>query len=190
VAIAERPQLHLVTIRPARVSDALDLRRWRGEPSVRRFQPLGEVSLADLRADLAAQDPSGLARGRGDRFQWIVEVDRQSAGWVTLAVSSWPHGLAEIGYALSTPFQRRGLMPQALEQILAQLFLGSTLERIEARCHVGNRASQQVLERLGFTREGLLRSYFVLDGERVDNALYALLRNEFLARLGPHARRP
>lgn len=180
MTIAERPQLHLVTIRPARVTDAMDLRRWRGEPSVRRYQPLGEVSLADLRADLAGQEPGGLARGRGDRFQWIIEVDRQSAGWVTLAVSSWPHGLAEIGYALSTPFQRRGLMPQALTQVLAQLFLTSTLQRIEARCHVGNRASQQVLEQVGFQREGLLRSYFLLDEVRVDNYLYALLRADFL----------
>lgn len=175
-------RLAIVSVRPARPADAADLRRWRGEPSVRRFQPLNDASLADLRADLVAQEIGGLARGRGERFQWIVELNRQSVGWLTLAVSSWPHGLAEIGYALSTPYQGRGIMPQALTQLLAQIFLESPLERIEARCHSENVASQKVLARLGFELEGRLRRYFVLDGQRVDNLLYALLREDFLPR--------
>lgn len=106
---------------------------------------------------------------RGTRFQWIVLVGGLSAGWLTLAVQSWPHGLAEIGYALSTSYQGRGVMPQALTQVLAQLFLEAPLHRIEARCHVENAASQRVLERVGFQREGQLRGYFILDGRRVDN---------------------
>jgi ribosomal-protein-alanine N-acetyltransferase len=174
-----------VTVRPARAADAVDLRRWRSEPSVRRFQPLTDVSLGDLRSDVAGQVFTDLARGRGDRFQWIVLVGGLSAGWLTLAVQSWPHGLAEIGYALSTSYQGRGVMPQALTQVLAQLFLEAPLHRIEARCHVENAASQRVLEGVGFQREGQLRGYFILDGRRVDNFLYAILRTDFLPTAPP-----
>ena len=39
-----------------------------------------------------------------------------------------------------------------------------------------------VLETVGFTREGRLRSYFVLDGKTVDNYLYAILRDDFRSR--------
>ena len=88
--------------------------------------------------------------------------------------------LAEIGYALSTEFQRQGLMPHAITQLLGDLFLQTRLERIEARCATDNEASQKVLERVGFTLEGRLRGYFVLAGERVDNYLFAILRDDFL----------
>ena len=41
-------------------------------------------------------------------------------------------------------------------------------------------ASQRVLERLGFQREGLLRGYFQLDGEWVDNYLFAIVKEDWL----------
>ena len=63
-----------------------------------------------------------------------------------------------------------------------ELFGHTAVERLEARCSVANVASQKVLEAVGFEREGRLRSYFRLDGGRVDNYLYALLREAFLGR--------
>jgi RimJ/RimL family protein N-acetyltransferase len=76
--------------------------------------------------------------------------------------------------------QRRGWMPQALDQLLAELFFRTAIQRIEARCAVGNEPSWRVLEKLGFRREGRLRGYFVLRGKRVDNYLYALLRGDYV----------
>jgi ribosomal-protein-alanine N-acetyltransferase len=150
---------------------------------VRQFQPLGSASLAQLQAELGRQKMTDLYRGKGDKFQWIIRLDEQPIGWITLVVTNWDHGLAEMGYALSTPFQRRSLMPQALTQLLSELFLRTKLERLEARCAVDNTASLKVLEGLGFQREGLLRDYFVLRGQRVDNYLYAILRRDFLPSL-------
>ena len=169
-----------VSLRPAVPGDASLLREWRGQPSVRQFQPLGEASLGQLSAELVRQRISDLHHGQGDKFQWIVRCDEQPAGWLTLVITNWDHGLAEIGYALSTPYQRRGIMAQALHLLLAELFLNSPLERIEARCDTRNQASQRVLEKVGFRREGRLRGYFVLEGDRVDNFLYAILRSDHL----------
>jgi ribosomal-protein-alanine N-acetyltransferase len=180
MVVSPRPQPLAVALRPARPPDAPLLHRWRAEPSVRRHQPLSDAGVADLRADLARQRPEELFRGRGERYQWIVEVEREAAGWITLAVASWEHGIAEIGYALATRWQGRGVMPDALTLLLAELFGQTALERIEARCSVENVASQRVLDKVGFTREGRLRSYFELDGRRVDNFLYAILRDDFL----------
>ncbi len=174
-----RPAILPVRLRPVRPGDAELLTCWRREPSVRRFQPLSEVSASQLRAELAHQRLDDLYRGTGDKFQWVVLADRQPAGWITLVVTNWEHGLAEVGYALSTPFQRRGIMPRALRLLLEDLFAHTALHRLEARCAVENRASQSILDRLGFVREGRLRGYFVLDGRRVDNYLYSVLRADF-----------
>ena len=165
------PRSRRVAIRAALPGDAGSLYAWRQEESVRRHQPLQETSAGELRADLARQRMEDLYRGRGERFQWIVMVDGESAGWITLAILSWEHGLAEIGYALATEYQGMRLMAEALGQLLPELFVAVGIER-----------SAAVLEQLGFLREGRLRSYFALHGSRIDNFLYALLRDEFLAR--------
>lgn len=167
-------------VRAANPSDAAVMYAWRAEESVREHQPLADVTVAQIRAELANQRITDLYRGRGDKFQWIVLADQRAAGWITLVVTNWEHGLAEVGYALGTRHQGRGLMVRAIELLLADLFLNTTLERIEARCTVGNRASQTVLDNLGFRREGRLRDYFVLRGRRVDNYLYAMLRRDWM----------
>ena len=181
MALPERRSSPQVTLRPAAPRDADLLRQWRSEASVRRFQPLNELPTAQLRADVASQRMADLYRGRGEKFQWIVQVDGQPAGWITLVVSNWEHGLAEVGYALSTHYQSRGVMTDALQILLDDLFQNTLLERIEARCAVENYGSQRVLEKNGFAREGRLKGYFKLRGRRVDNFLYGLLRDDYLA---------
>jgi [ribosomal protein S5]-alanine N-acetyltransferase len=178
----ERIQPLSITLRPAAPRDADLLRQWRAEPSVRRFQPLNELPTAQLRADVASQRIADLYRGRGEKFQWIVQVDGHAAGWLTLVVSNWEHGLAEVGYALSTAYQGRGIMTDSLQILLDDLFHNTLLERVEARCAVENYGSQRVLEKNGFLREGRLKGYFKLRGRRVDNYVYGLLREDWLGR--------
>lgn len=167
-------------LRPAVPADAEILKHWRDEWSVRRFQPLHDLSVSQLRSDVSSQRMRDLYRGRGEKFQWIVEEDGLPVGWVTLVVSNWEHGLAEVGYALGSQHQGRGLMVRALALLVGDLFAQTPLERIEARCSIDNHASQRVLERVGFEREGRLRAYFRLHGRRVDNYLYAVLRGDRL----------
>ena len=169
-----------IEVRPARPEDAALLHLWRAEKSVRRYQPLAALSTSQLRAELAARRADDLWRNRGDRFDWIILVHRQPAGWITLVVHSWEHGLAECGYSLSTAFQGRGHMQRALARLIHDLFTRTRLHRLEARTALANVASQKVLEKLGFRREGLLRGYFQLDGEWVDNYLFALLKEDWV----------
>lgn len=184
MVLSEQSGLPDVNLRPASPRDADLLRQWRSEPSVRRYQPLNDLPTSQLRADVANQRISELYRGQGDKFQWIVLVDGLAAGWITLVVSNWEHGLSEVGYALSSPYQSRGLMTRALSLLLEELFTKTPIERVEARCATENAGSQRVLEKNGFRREGLLRAYFKLRGRRIDNFLYAVLRDDYLGK-GP-----
>ncbi len=170
-----------VSLRPAAGRDSDLLWRWRAEWSIRRYQPLHDLSSQQLRSDVANQRLSDLHQGKGERFQWIVEVDRRPVGWITLVINNWEHGLAEIGYALSTPYQGRGVMTEGVGRLLAEIFEHTPLERLEARCAVENAASRRVLEKNGFRHEGTLRAYFRLRGRRIDNYLYALLKSDYRA---------
>lgn len=178
--MTDRPSdLPEIRLRAAQQRDAHLLHRWREEESVRRFQPLMDLSISQIRAELAKQQMAELYRDRGDKYQWMVLVAGEPAGWITLVILNWEHGLAEVGYTLTSKYQRRGLMVHAMHLLISDLFDRTSLERIEARCAVENHASQRVLERLGFKKEGTLRSYFRLHGKRVDNLLFAILKVDF-----------
>ena len=57
------------------------------------------------------------------------------------------------------------------------------LARLEAWVREENHLSQRVLERAGFTREGLLRSYEEIKGERWDIAIFSRLAEEEMSEL-------
>src|SRR5258708_29505757 len=169
----ERASSPIVNLRPAAPRDAELLRQWRAETSVRRFQPLNDLPTSQLRADVASQRISELYRGQGDKFQWIVQVDGSPAGWITLVVSNWEHGLAEVGYALSTSYQARGLMTDALGLLLEDLFTNTNLERVEARCAIENSASRRVRVKNGIPLESHPRAHFKLRGRPLVNYPFA-----------------
>ena len=88
---------------------------------------------------------------------------------------------AELGYALGRAHWGRGLMFEALGALLTHAFDGLGLRRIEAEVNPANTASVRLLERLGFTREGVLRQRWVAKGAAYDVNFYGLLRSEWPA---------
>ncbi|PKU73903.1 ribosomal-protein-alanine N-acetyltransferase [Dendrobium catenatum] len=52
------------------------------------------------------------------------------------------------------------------------------LERLEALVEERNKASQRVLEKVGFQREGLLRKYWWNKGLLRDMAMYSFVRGD------------
>jgi len=89
---------------------------------------------------------------------------------------------AQIGYCLGRPYWGAGFMHEALGALLDHAFADLALNRLEADIDPRNAASAKVLERLGFTREGLLRERWIVDGEVSDTALYGLLQREWRRR--------
>ena len=99
----------------------------------------------------------------------------------TIGYNSWNfyNGRAEICYELMPEYWRRGIMTKCLTNALSLGFKKMHLHRIEAKCMVHNIASQGILNKMGFKREGILRHYRVIRGKPTDVCLYALLREEF-----------
>ncbi len=158
------PRPRRVALRAALPGDAGSLFAWRAEESVRRHQPLQETTVGELRADLARQRMEDLYRGRGERFQWIVMVDGESG--------RLDHARGDLlgARAGRDRLRARQRVPghaadvRGARQLLPDLFvaIGSNGSKRAARS--GTSRSQRVLEKLGFPREGRLRSYFSLHG--------------------------
>lgn len=87
---------------------------------------------------------------------------------------------ASIGYELARTVWRQGLMTEALGGIIDFGFGSLELNRIEAVIMPGNMASINLLEKLGFENEGLLREYERWGSKGfVDLCIFALLRKEW-----------
>jgi [ribosomal protein S5]-alanine N-acetyltransferase len=86
---------------------------------------------------------------------------------------------AELGYVLGRPYWGQGLMREALEALVGCAFADMGLRRLEAEVDTRNGSSARLLQRLGFTKEGLLRQRWVAKGEARDVEMYGLLRSEW-----------
>lgn len=85
---------------------------------------------------------------------------------------------AQIGYWMGERHAGKGFMPDAIAALISHAFGSMRLHRIEAACIPGNKRSIRVLEKVGFTREGLLRSYLRINGVWQDHYIYALIAEE------------
>jgi ribosomal-protein-alanine N-acetyltransferase len=108
----------------------------------------------------AALSPDGPAVGECD----LSEIDRH-------------HGRAEVGFMFARHCWGKGYALEAMERVIAYGFEDLQLERLWARFHDGNVASQRLLERLGFVYEGRLREHVMRDGARRDCLIYGRLRS-------------
>ena len=85
----------------------------------------------------------------------------------------------EIGYALTPNERGKGYCTEAVKIILDYLFLSKSIVRVQAITEVRNVGSQKVLEKNGFTKEGVVRKSYFARGEWRDMFLFSILREEW-----------
>jgi RimJ/RimL family protein N-acetyltransferase len=85
----------------------------------------------------------------------------------------------EIGYALIPSERGKGYCTEATQLIVDYLFLSKETPCIQALTLVKNVASQRVLEKAGFKKEGVVRKRFHIRGEWSDFAIFSILKEEW-----------
>lgn len=90
------------------------------------------------------------------------------------------HSRAEIGYAIQREEHKsKGYMTEAMKAILQYGFKHMQLNRVEAFVNPLNIPSIRLIEKYGFTKEGLLRQHYGRNGVTEDSAVYGLLLGEY-----------
>jgi [ribosomal protein S5]-alanine N-acetyltransferase len=107
-----------------------------------------------------------------------IDTDELLGG---LTLSNVRRGVTQaacLGYWIGQPHQRHGYMSEAVQTIATFVFAELKLHRLEAACLPHNLSSIRVLERAGFTAEGLARGYLKINGEWQDHRLFARLSDD------------
>jgi RimJ/RimL family protein N-acetyltransferase len=114
-----------------------------------------------------------------ERARFVIEKkDRTKIGFI----GHWfvqPNRMMEIGYNLIPSERGKGYGTEAAQIMVDYLFLSRDIVRIQAITNVRNKASQRVLEKVGFQREGTIRKSGFVRSEWVDAYLYSILREEW-----------
>ena len=167
-------------LRRFRKADAPVLAAYRSDPEVARYQSW-DAPFSLLRAETAVANFIASDPDKAGWFQYAIERgdDRQLIGDVAVHLHDNLQQ-AEIGFTLAREHQRHGYATEAVSAVLDRLFRVQGLHKVAGECDARNVASASLMERLGFTREGLLRQQTFIKGEWTDDLIYGLLSSEWL----------
>lgn len=165
-----------IVLRLPRADDVEGLVEAFADPELREAGNLPNFS----REELAERLPHLDALVASGRLAPLVVVD--AAGGDILGGAALHHldterEIVEIGYWLYPRARGRGIATR-IARGLAEHAFALGVQRVAAYVNVGNAASERVLERAGFTREGVIRSLPHPDGRRVNKTLFSLLPGE------------
>ena len=122
-----------------------------------------------------ARQHGRLALGEGLSLAIADAADGVARGYAGLLLREHAPHTAGIGYWLVPAARREGRATRAVGLLARWALADGGFARIEAHVEPENEASRHVLERAGFGREALLRSYLAFPTRRADALVYALL---------------
>ena len=88
---------------------------------------------------------------------------------------------AEWGFALGSPFWGTGVFADSAELVLEFAFETLGVHRLEARAAVQNGRGNGALVKMGAVQEGILRKSLLKNGRYLDQALYAIIEDDYRA---------
>jgi RimJ/RimL family protein N-acetyltransferase len=99
-------------------------------------------------------------------------------GGVGLSQFNAAHRFFNLGYWVRPSYQNRGIAAQAARLLAQSSFADLQPNRLEIVVAVENLASQRVAQKVGATREGILRKRLVIAGEVHDAVLFSLVAED------------
>jgi ribosomal-protein-alanine N-acetyltransferase len=165
------------TLRPWRAADARSLVRHANNLNVARHlrdrfpHPYTSKDASAFLAAVARENPSA---------NFAIEVAGEAAGGLGYVPGhDVERYAAEVGYWLGESCWNRGIVTEALALFTKYAFVELGLLRLFALPFADNIGSIRVLEKAGYTAEGVLRSSCVKFGKPRDQAVYAIVNERW-----------
>lgn len=114
-----------------------------------------------------------------DGITWAITL-KEDPNTLIGTIGYWrlikEHYRAEIGYMLSPYHWKKGIMKEALIQVIDMGFNELKLHSIEAHINPGNAASAAILTGTGFVQEAHFKENYFFDGSFRDTVIYSRLQ--------------
>jgi ribosomal-protein-serine acetyltransferase len=117
--------------------------------------------------------------GQGTRLEVGILKGGLLLGIIALHKVDRQRGSADIDYCMDSRYRNQGIMTRACSALVSYAFADVGLNRLQICSDTANLPGLRVAEKLGFKKEGVLRSYYrSAEGFR-DCALYSMLKDEW-----------
>ena len=173
-----------VFLRPPKRRDALKWQKLRmsSKSFLVPWEPSWDASSCTRRAYLRYFKNSNYLANMDRAYSFLIFKidDKTLLGGINIGnVRRGVSQSASLGYWIGEKHSRNGYMKEALKLLIPSLFVDLRLNRIEAATLEENIASKNLLKKIGFKKEGVLRKYLKINGAWRDHILYGLLENDF-----------
>lgn len=161
------------------IEDARDMfENWAGDPEVTKYLTWPTHTNVEVSKMVLG---SWILRYEEPTFyNWAIELKETGRVIGNISVVHLNENIeaATIGYCMGRAFWGRGIMPEALGEVIAFLFDEVEMNRIDAQHDVNNVKSGRVMQKAGMKFEGVARQASRNNQGIVDVACYSVLRDE------------
>jgi ribosomal-protein-alanine N-acetyltransferase len=116
---------------------------------------------------------------RSLRWGIVLKENNKFIGTLGLNGLQLKNKKAEIGYEIHPSYWRQGYTSEAIKEVLRYSYLELKLNRVGAVVYLENQASSNLLEKLGFKKEGELRDYLFQNNSYHTTSMFSLLKREW-----------
>jgi len=172
--------LERLMLRPIQLADSASIFIYRSNSTVNQFQGWIPKTVDDVH-DFITDRTSPEINVPGSWFQFAIvkkEIN-EIIGDVGVHFSDSDEFQVELGISLSQIHQGKGFATEALIGVINYLFNRMHKNRITASIDPRNQKSIQLFERLGFRKEAHFKQRYFINGEWVDDLVYAILKDEW-----------
>ena len=169
-------RLKLLEIESSHADDIFDVL---SKDEVTKYYGRESMASVDEAEELVRHFRMLFQSGRGIRWGIIRKDTNQFIGTIGIHNYNAQVDRAEIGFELHPEHWRKGILSEAIASVLEYSFVEMGIHRMGAVTFPGNEASNRLLEKVGFVREGLLRGYLFQNGKYHDANVLAILKPDW-----------
>jgi len=165
----------LIELEPLATTHVTPMRAIGDDEDVARFTLLPSPLDHETAREWVERYVVGWRAGTLGGFAIVSVAERAFLGFIGIVRYDAAGRTAELGYIVAPEARGRGIAARALRLLTEWSFDELGLERVELRIDPANLPSLRLAEKLGYVREGVLRSMPFKDGLRADLAVYSRL---------------
>lgn len=118
-------------------------------------------------------------QGSKQSLVYAIEIDNTLVGCIGINQGEFEYQRSgEIGYWLAKEYWRKGIMLQAINQVVAHVYNTTDIIRVFASVFSENIGSMGLLEKCSFTLEAIHKKAIYKDNQFYDNHIYVIQKHK------------
>lgn len=164
-----------ITLRRVNINDVNEIFTLRSNPETMKYIPRPLVKTTEDALEHIAMIDAKIENNEGINWAITLKDDPKLIGIIGHYRIKPENYRAEIGYMLLPEFNGKGIMSEAVKEVVKYGFNVMKLHSIEAIIDPENFGSEKVLQKNGFVKEAHLKENEFYEGRFLDTVIYSIL---------------